>query len=170
MLQSAFVPRRLIRLRTLPMVIALFVAPTIPLRAFARLGLHSKPQQIIVSPTRPTDSRGEVVYENQGKLQRNIPVVPGVYKDPVPLRRGRLVFPASQRMTTGPVTVTIEGVIANDGALIDVSVPHAEHIDPAFIANAIQDAAEYRFKPATLDGKPVAILMQIVMTFNTFGR
>ncbi len=76
----------------------------------------------IVSPSRPKDTRGETVYETQGPDQMDQTVVAGTLIQPVPIKLPNPKFPKSLKKSHADADVTVEGVIARDGDLIDASV------------------------------------------------
>lgn len=118
----------------------------------------------VLSSSRPTDSLGETVYEIRGRGQQDQPAVAGTFTIPVPLNRGFPDYPESMRRTKENGEVVVEGVVAQDGRFIDLKATNTS--DPAFNENAIKAAAKHVFKPATLDGRPVACLLRIEMTFT----
>lgn len=120
----------------------------------------------ILSSSRPTDSLGETVYEfrNPGE-QNNEPPVAGAFVPPAPLKQsvGPPEYPESMRKKKENGAVVVEGVVAQDGRFIDVKV--FSTTDAAFDKNAVKAATQYQFQPATLDGKPIACLIRVRMTF-----
>lgn len=61
-------------------------------------------------------------------------------------------------------TVKLKIVIAPDGVPQDFQV--AESLDKDLDANAIAAVKQWRFKPATKDGKPVAVYASIEVNFH----
>jgi len=117
-----------------------------------------------LSTSRPTDSLGEPVYEFNGPLQQDHSAAPGAFTTPVPLNRSYPEYPESMRRNKEPGEVVVEGVVSQEGHFIDLKAVRSS--DPAFNDNAIEAAARYVFRPATLDGKPVACLLRVKMTFS----
>ena len=107
----------------------------------------------VVSPSRPIDSRGETVYEVQGPSQENQPVVPGIFVLPSSINIVPPAYPASLKLAH--FTATVEGVIAANGDFIDGIV--LGNVQPDVSTNALQALARSRFKPGTLNGKPIEI-------------
>ncbi len=118
----------------------------------------------IVVPSRPRDSRGEIVYKNQGSDEKDQPAVPGTLVQPVPIKLPGAKYPKSLKRARAGGDVTVEGVITQNGELIDGSVVNTVDVDSA--KSALNAVARYRFKPATLDGRPVAILVRVIVHFR----
>jgi Gram-negative bacterial TonB protein C-terminal len=70
-------------------------------------------------------------------------------------------YPKSRKHISADVI--IEGVIAQNGHFIDAKV--LGEADPDFAQSALDSVAGYHFKPATLNGKPVAELVRVVVKF-----
>jgi len=129
-----------------------------------RTSMTADHSPLIISPSTPRDSRGETVYESQGEEQKDIPVVPGVLVLPKPLKMPYPEYPKSRKKAQAIGDVTVKGVIAEDGSFIDARSESGS--DPEFAKSAIAATAKYRFKPATLDGRPVAMLTKLVVSFR----
>ncbi len=125
---------------------------------------HPPTKTAVLSSSRPTDSLAETVYEIRGRNQQDQPAVAGAFTAPAPLNRGYPEYPESMRRKKQDGQVEVEGIVAQNGKFIDLKAINTS--DPAFIENAIKAAARYVFQPATLDGKPVACLLRIEMTFT----
>ena len=136
----------------------------LPIEACAEHKIESTVGPIIVSVSRPTDSRGEIVYEERGATQKDQPVVAGGVVQPVPIKLPDPKYPKSRKKEHASGDITIWGVVAQNGEFIDAKV--ADGYDPDFSKNALDAVARYRFKPATLDGKPVAELIRVVVSFR----
>ena len=118
----------------------------------------------IVSPTHPKDSRGEVVYETQGETQKDQPVVPGLFVNPSPLSTPSPKYPKALKKAHSVADVTVVMVITPDGDVLDATVVDSSDQDSS--SSAVDAVMKYRFKPATLDGKPVASLAKVVCKFR----
>lgn len=136
--------------------------------ASARAQESNRPRRTtaMLSAARPTDSRGETVYELRGRGEPEQPSVAGTFTPPVVLRQHEAFpdYPESMRRKKQDGSVVIEGVVAQDGRFIDLKVFRTS--DSGFNENALKAAAKYVFQPAALDGKPVACLLRIEMTFH----
>jgi TonB family protein len=121
-------------------------------------------KRAIVSPTVPRDSRGETVYETQGDGQRDLPVIEGVLLLPAGIKLPEPKYPKSLRKSHSSADVTVEGVVTPTGDFIDAKV--VDQSDPEASANALAAVSQYKFKPATLDGKPIAMLLRVVVGFR----
>jgi TonB family protein len=120
---------------------------------------------VVVSSVYPTDSLGETVYQWRRVSPQD--EAPGpVYRAPVVVQGGaeNPQYPESMRRKGENGWVRVRGVVTESGDFIDVSVVKSS--DPEFEQNALKAAHSYRFKPATLDGKPVAALLTTEYTFN----
>jgi outer membrane biosynthesis protein TonB len=120
----------------------------------------------IVSPSRPTDSLGETVYEVQGEKQKDVPVVLGKLLRPTPIKRPEPKYSRAMRKTKFSGEVSIEGVVTPTGDWIDLQPLGTPDADAE--QAAMKAVSKYRFKPGTLDGKPVAELMRVEVFFKIF--
>jgi len=120
----------------------------------------------IVSSDVPVDSLGETVYAHQGKEDKDKPIVPGVLTDPEPVKqvRPKLTKELKRRRFEGEITVL--GVVAATGMAIDLKGQDGEDADAT--ASALDAVRQYRFKPATLDGRPVAVRLKVIVNFKIF--
>jgi hypothetical protein len=116
----------------------------------------------IVSPTHPKDSRGEVVYESQGPAQKDVPVVPGVLLDPKPVKTVKYSKAMQKAKFAGDVTV--RGVITASGDVVDLETVGDADEEAADAAK--EAVSQYRFGPARLDGKAVALLFKVEVHFS----
>jgi outer membrane biosynthesis protein TonB len=147
-----------------PLQLTVYLVLFLGISAFAQNGGAGKP--LIISPRMPADSRGETVYESQGEEQKTQPIVPGVYAPPRPIKLPKPGYPQSLRKKKAGAIVTVEGVITQDGDFIDAKALDAQEEDVA--ASALDAVARYKFHPATLDGKPIAILARVIVKFRVF--
>jgi TonB family protein len=131
------------------------------------VALQSTPNsgRLIVSTTRPKDSRGETVYEGRGSAQ-NQPAVSGVFVQPSPIKLPDPKYPKSLKKAHADLDVTVEGVTSESGDYIDATIISPIEIDPEIERSALDAVSRYKFKPATLDGKPIALLTRVVIHFR----
>jgi hypothetical protein len=122
---------------------------------------------VVISPTRPKDSRGETVYDEQDAGQPNATVVPGVMTLPELIKGAKPKIPMSSRVHHRKLNIVVEGVVAENGDLID-AVLVKEDADSALAQNALDAFSHYKFNPATLDGKPAAVLLRTEFNYNIF--
>lgn len=142
--------RLLVRTTLLCLVVLLVTAPV--------FGKHKEKRQTIVCPAHPKDSRGETVYKLRGPTE-NQPEVPGTFVEPKPVAVPAPQYePASNRPTI-PLHVTVEGVVTQNGDFIDATVP--DDVDPEVSKSVMDSLPQAHFKPATLDGKPVAAFTRV---------
>jgi hypothetical protein len=122
---------------------------------------------VIVSTTYPKDSRGETVYDEQDEAQKNAPVVSGILVHPEPFHPAKPKIPLSSRMHHLKLSIIVEGVVTANGDMIDVHFLK-EDVDSALAKSVAEAYSHLKFKPATLDGKPVAVLLNAEFKYNFF--
>ena len=120
----------------------------------------------IVSPKHPTDSLGETVYEQQGKEDKDQPIVPGVLVPPRPIKEGKPKYSKALKKEKYAGTITLYGAVTGTGEAIDLEATPGD--DGEAIACAMQAVRQYRFAAATLDGKPVATRLRVIVEFRMF--
>ncbi len=83
---------------------------------------------------------------------------------PVPVRQTRPKYPFEMRRAgiTGEVVVGFK--IKEDGTVANLKVERSSQRE--FEASAMACVAEWRFKPATLAGKPIAVVMAVPIVFT----
>lgn len=137
------------------------------IHAGAQTKMETKTAPAIVCPTHPKDSRGEVVYVPQSKDEMDQPVVPGVLLPPSPVNiPSPKEYPKALRKPRSTAGVTVTFVITPDGDVIDLAVTDSTDQDAS--SASLDAVRRYRFKPATLDGKPVATFAKTVVRFRTW--
>ncbi len=119
---------------------------------------------VIVSTQRPRDSLGETVYARQGDEDKGATIVPGLLNDPTPLHTPKPKYSEAMKKAKYRGDVTVEGVITQAGDVIDIKVE--QPADPEAAQAALAAVSQYRFKPPTLDGKPVAMRLRVVVNFR----
>ena len=145
----------------------LILFPTVQLLGLPAIGqatMQASTGPAIISPTHPKDSRGEVVYVTQGESEKDKPVVPGVFVCPSPISTPQPKYPKALKKARSAADVTVIMVITQDGDAIDATVVDSSDQDSS--SSALAAIRKYRFKPATLDGKPVASLVRVVVAFR----
>jgi periplasmic protein TonB len=60
--------------------------------------------------------------------------------------------------------VTLEAVVKEDGSVGDVTV--VKSLEQGLDAEAVKAMRQWEFKPGTKNGKPVAVAVQVEMTFT----
>jgi len=121
----------------------------------------------IVSLTHPKDSRGETVYDERDEIHKNIPAIPGVFIYPRLVKQVKPTIPFSTRVHHRKLRVGIEFVVAANGDVIDVTVTKPD-LDRAYADSVVKAISQYRFEPETLDGQPIAVLVETEFTCNIF--
>ncbi len=124
-------------------------------------------EPVIISTTHPMDSRGETVYDEQDDAQKGAAVVPGVLLHPKLLSKVKPHIPMSSRTHHRKLNIIVEGVVTASGDVIDTAIVK-EDADSALAKNVLEAFSHYKFSPATLDGKPVAVLLQTSFNYNIF--
>ena len=152
----------MVRLKTIPIFICLSFCLGYSQTNDAAQSSDDKP--LIKSQSHPTDSLGETVYEGQGVAQRDQPVVSGVFVKPSPVNLPSPKYPKSLKKNRSDADVTVEGIISQNGDFIDATVVDA--VAPEIAKAALDGVARYKFQPATLDGKPIALQARVVMHFR----
>ena len=152
----------MVRLKTIPIFICLSFCLAYGQTSEAAQSSDDKP--LIKSHSHPTDSRGETVYEGQGVTQKDQPVVSGVFAKPSAINIHNPKYPKSLKKNRADADVTVEGIISQNGDFIDATVVDA--VAPEIAKAALDAVGGYKFQPATLDGKPIALLTRVVIHFR----
>ena len=118
----------------------------------------------IISPAVPADSRGETVYEAQGEHEQDLPVVAGTLLRPFPIRIPKSKYPKSLKRSHASADVVVEGIATPSGEFIDAKI--IGEADPEAATNALAAVSQYKFNPATLDGKPIAFRTRVIVSFR----
>jgi TonB family protein len=147
-------------------IAVLMLLAGLPAIAAQAVQTASSTQPPIVSPSHPVDSRGEIVYEAQGDGQKDRPIVPGIFINPSVIKAPLPKYPKSLKRGRAAAEVTVEGIVAAQGDFIDAAV--VDSTEPAASQSALDAVARYKFRPATLDGKPIAVLIRIVVRFHAY--
>lgn len=94
------------------------------------------------------------------------PVVPGTPTPPALLKEVKLkLHPGGEKVE--PAVFLIGGVVARDGSFIDIHIIKSSNMK--FSEDALATVRQYRFKPATLDGTPIAVDLNVVFSLGTRG-
>jgi protein TonB len=93
-----------------------------------------------------------------------MPVVPGRFVNPTPISTPPPKYPKILKKTHSAADVTVVMVITKEGDAIDATVVDSSDRDSS--SSALAAIGKYRFKPATLDGEPVASLARVVVSFR----
>jgi TonB family protein len=87
---------------------------------------------------------------------------------PQPLRPIRPSYPEPARRTTRSGTIMVRALIDSDGSLVEPFVLRSLH--PDLDAAALEALRNARFKPATVEGKPVSAMITLGCEFHTTSR
>ncbi|HET7535551.1 MAG TPA: TonB family protein [Candidatus Didemnitutus sp.] len=118
-------------------------------------GCSSTPQSALVE--QPV--RNEAVFEG------DYTDVKKVSQPPILVKPVNPVYPYALRNSNVQGLAEIAYIVDTKGVPRQVQVVSANH--PAFAQAAQEAIAQWRFKPAMNDGKPVAVLVRQYVTFNT---
>jgi TonB family protein len=90
-------------------------------------------------------------------------MVGGEVTGPKEISRVRAVYPPEAWKTRKSGMVVIEAVIDATGAVAQAEVIH--HADPELDETALSVVRQWRYQPATRDGKPVAVFLTVTVSF-----
>ena len=126
-----------------------------------------KATAVVVSSAHPKDSQGEIVYAEPGPADPATAVVAGTFVGPEALAEYKSTLASHAQFNFGGL-VEVEGVVTANGDVIDVQLLKG---DPAstLARKALAAFSQAKFKPATLDGKPVAMLLQVKFRYSLFN-
>src|SRR2546428_12246116 len=93
----------------------------------------------------------------------------GCAKVPRLTHKSEPVYPADARRHHVEGSVTLQGRVNETGSVDDIKVLNGQATDVAFIEK-LQDAAiaalgKWRYRPGTIDGKPVPVYITVTMDF-----
>ncbi|HVO52358.1 MAG TPA: TonB family protein [Thermoanaerobaculia bacterium] len=88
---------------------------------------------------------------------------PGV-TPPVAIETAAPAYPELARRAHTEGVVVLEAVIGADGAVRDVHVKRG--VSPLLDPAALEAVKRWRYHPASIDGRPVAVYLQVVLTFS----
>jgi len=83
----------------------------------------------------------------------------------IPGTRVQPVFPEKARRNIVRGKVTLEAIIREDGTVGDAKVRHSSAWDCDFEAAALSALLQWRYKPGTLEGKPVPVYFTVDIDF-----
>lgn len=119
---------------------------------------------VIVWSKHPRDSRGETVYTRHVTQEKGVTLVSGVLIDPKPLTTPKPKYSKAMKKAKYQGEVTVVAVVTQAGEVIDMEA--VQPADPEAAQAALAAVSRYRFTPATLDGKPVAVLLRVIVNFR----
>ena len=119
---------------------------------------------LIRAAAHPLDSRGDTVYTLREEETKDEPAVPGVVKLPKAKKTPAPEYPPSLKRAKEEAVVEVSCVVAPDGHVIDAEV--LGDVADDVRATTLNAVSSYEISPATLDGKPVAFRMKIVMQYR----
>jgi protein TonB len=88
---------------------------------------------------------------------------PGV-TPPVAIETGAPAYPDLARRAHVEGVVVLEAIIGTDGAVRDVRVLRG--VSPLLDPSALEAVKRWRYRAASIDGRPVAVYLQVVLTFS----
>ncbi|MEK6397820.1 MAG: M56 family metallopeptidase, partial [Terriglobus sp.] len=151
-----------------------FVGITATASALALNGMRLLPsvaESNIVSPiAHPTPTREPASSPEPDRLVRAVAQPKGKLIMPVLIRQVDPIYPESARINGSAGRTEHNCIVAitvdTNGVPQNVHIAHSGGED--FDANSIAAVSQYRFKPATQSGKPVAADMKIEVNFQIF--
>lgn len=90
--------------------------------------------------------------------------VGGEVKAPVLTNRVEPTYPEAARKARMEGVVILEAIITASGAVEDVKV--LKSVNPLLDASAVRAVQQWRYKPATLNGRAVRVYLTVTVTFN----
>jgi periplasmic protein TonB len=90
--------------------------------------------------------------------------VGGDVKAPVLLQKIEPTYPEAARKARMEGVVILEAIITADGSVQDVKV--LKSVNPLLDASAARAVGQWRYKPATLNGRAVRVYLTVTVTFN----
>jgi TonB family protein len=88
----------------------------------------------------------------------------GAWTDPVPLSQKAPMYPWEMQRFAIPAEVLVDFTLDDHGKVQDPRILRSTN--PSFDEPALDAVAKWRFKPATRDGKPVSLHMQVPVVFT----
>lgn len=88
---------------------------------------------------------------------------PGV-TPPVAIQTVAPAYPELARRARVEGAVVLEAIIGSDGAVRDVRVLHG--VSPLLDPAALEAVRRWRYRAASIDGRPVAVYLKVVLTFS----
>jgi TonB family protein len=126
-----------------------------------------KVNAVVMSSTHAKDSQGETVYAEQGPSDPAAAAVSGAFVRPEALAQYKSMVGEHTQFNFGGL-VEVEGVVTANGDVIDVQLAKGDP-NSTLAKKALAALSQSRFKPATLDGKPVAMLLQVKFRYGLFN-
>jgi periplasmic protein TonB len=90
--------------------------------------------------------------------------VGGDVKAPVLLQKIEPSYPEAARKARMEGVVILEAIITAEGAVQDVKV--LKSVNPLLDASAVRAVTQWKYKPATLNGRSVRVYLTVTVTFN----
>jgi len=90
--------------------------------------------------------------------------VGGEVKAPVLTNRVEPTYPEAARKARMEGVVILEAIITASGAVEDVKV--LKSVNPLLDSSAVRAVQQWRYKPATLNGRAVRVYLTVTVTFN----
>ncbi len=90
--------------------------------------------------------------------------VGGEVKAPVLVNRAEPTYPEAARKARMEGVVILEAIITASGSVEEVKV--LKSVNPLLDASAVRAVQQWRYKPATLNGRAVRVYLTVTVTFN----
>jgi protein TonB len=90
--------------------------------------------------------------------------VGGEVKEPIEVSRVKPQYPEAARKARMQGVVILEAIITKDGSVSDVRILRG--INPLLDNAAMRAVQQWRYKPATFNGRPVPVYLTVTVTFT----
>jgi protein TonB len=90
--------------------------------------------------------------------------VGGEVKEPIEISRVKPQYPEAARKARMQGVVILEAIITKDGSVSDVRILRG--INPLLDNAAMRAVQQWRYKPATFNGRPVPVYLTVTVTFT----
>ena len=145
------------------------------LAALTAICAYAHPESI-QSPQEPADqpaakqsaSSSETATAGSAQSAPNVGPLTKDMTEPVPIYKPEPPYVEGARAQGVEGTITMMIVIGKDGSVHDVQLKKG--IDSWLDESAVQTVRTWKFKPATLDGRPVPVRVLVEISFSLFGR
>ena len=119
-----------------------------------RYAAHVLVAILLLLPTAPVGAQDETIY-TPGKDGVSHPVV---------VTKVNPHYPEAMLKEGRSAVVRVDAVVTREGLPKDVQV--REPADPTFDEEAVKAVSQWRFKPGTRNGRPVAVRINVELTFT----
>jgi protein TonB len=118
-------------------------------------------------PAFPGSGRGDGAAEEGGEGCEGCNAIPATtpgVTPPVAIDTVPPAYPDLARRAHVEGVILLEAIIGADGAVRDVRVVHG--VSPLLDPSALEAVRRWRYRAASIGGRPVAVYLQVVLTFS----